>query len=297
MKRIGVDIGGTTMSVAEVTDSGEILNRVDVPSPAAVSGEEVVRVLRELIADKWANANFVGIGTAGVIDPATGSILAASDSFKGWQGFPLKERVQEALGIPVAVDNDVNSFLLGEQQCGIAVGEKDCLGIMLGTGVGGAFMLDGKLWSGARGAAAEIGHMPGYGNIPCTCGGTGHLETLASGRSIGRRYRELSGDDSFTEGARVVEVLAKDGNEKAIEVYLNAGRGLALAMLQASTLLDITTVVLGGGVIKAWDLLKPGVDEFLSEHPLVSGAELSVRRSTLGADAVLIGASRLGVSC
>lgn len=296
MKRLGVDIGGTTMSIAEVTARGEIRDRIDLPSPAAVSGAEVVRVLREVVAERWADADFVGIGTAGVIDPNTGTILAASDSFHDWQGFELKAQAERALGKPVCVDNDVNTFLLGEQQCGVAAGVLDCLGVMLGTGVGGSFMLDGKLWSGRRGAAAEIGHMPGFGDLPCTCGGRGHLETLASGRSIGKRYQELSGDASFTEGARAVEALAKAGNDIALRVYEEAGRGLALAILQAATLLDVDTVVLGGGVVKAWELLRPSVDAMLVSHPLVSGAELRLRISTLGADAVLIGASRLDAS-
>ncbi|EFG65618.1 ROK family protein, partial [Streptomyces sp. SPB074] len=120
-----------------------------------------------------------GSAPPGSWTPCCGRILVASDSTRGWAGFAVTEAVESALGVPAFLDNDVNAFLLGEISAGAVRGERDVLGMTLGTGVGGA------LFPGPHGAAGEIGHIHGFGDLPCTCGGRGHLETLASGRSIG----------------------------------------------------------------------------------------------------------------
>src|SRR5690606_27903370 len=153
--------------------------------------------------------------------------------FTDWVGFPLGDELGERLGVGVRVENDVNSFLLGEVSMGV-VGQ-DVLGLMLGTGVGGAVVLDGKLRHGPHGAAGEIGHVPGYSNIRCTCGQTGHLETVASGRSIGLRYGERTGRTGLD--AHEVAVLARSGDDDARAVFAAAGRAVALAGASAAGLL------------------------------------------------------------
>lgn len=289
--RIGVDIGGTTMSVARIHSGGKIAECIEIPSPARISGTAVVRELRDIVTRNWPGAASLGIGAAGVID-SHGRILAASDSFNGWAGFHLREETEVALGIPVGVENDVNAFLLGETTCGVVAGETTCLGVMLGTGVGGAIMIDGQILHGARGAAAEIGHMPGFGTAPCTCGGNGHVECTSSGRSIADRYGRATGQ--HVPSARVVSDAARSGDHVAQEILKDAGRMVALAILQAATIVDLSSVVIGGGVTRDWDFVSAGIAEVTSRHPLISGADLTIHKSTLGGDAVLIGAARKG---
>lgn len=291
---VGVDVGGTTMIVALVAESGEILDRVRLPSPAREGGTAVVRELSRLVEQRWPTAPLVGVGAAGVIDPGTGRIVEASATFHSWRGFELRTELSAALGKPVAVINDVNAFLLGEQRHGSAQGQPHCLGIMLGTGVGAAVVLSGTLHQGQHGAAAEIGHMPGFGEEPCTCGGTGHLESWASGRMIARRYnaaRGLAGEASG--GAVEVARRATAGDAIARQVFGQAGQMLGLAIVQAATLYDLTRVVLGGGVLSSWNWLEPGVQESLTRHRLISGGGIRLLRSTLGSDAVLLGAAAL----
>lgn len=279
------------MTMAAVTSDGTILDRVELPSPAHQGGDAFVETIVAAVTRRWPRSRALGVGTAGTVDQITGAIIAASDSFSDWAQYPFRERLEQQLSRPVAVDNDVNAFLIGESRFGAARGRGDCLAVMLGTGVGGAVLLDGAVITGARGAAGEIGHMPGFGDRPCTCGGSGHLETLAGGRSIAQRYLEAGGSSVTTSGARAVGKAADLGDPIARRVLREAGEAVGLGLVIGATLLDLDSAVLGGGVLKAWKWLEPGIMDSLARHPLVSAAHLTVIRSELGADAVLLGAA------
>ncbi|MFF7278557.1 ROK family protein [Streptomyces griseorubiginosus] len=285
----GVDIGGTTTQVALCTPDLAVLDRLETATRADVGGAAMtgaaVDAVRLLLDRNDARLLGVGVGAAGVVDPVGGRVLVASDSFRGWAGFAVTAAFEAALGVPAFLDNDVNAFLRGEATAGAVAGERHVLGMTLGTGVGGALWLDGALYGGPHGAAGEIGHVPGFGDLPCTCGGRGHLETLASGRAIAARYAERTG--------RVVSAheLAAAADPDALAVYEEAGAAVARALLVTAGLLDVTTVVLGGGVSRAWHLLAPAVHRALAAEPPVSGQELRVLPALLGGDAVTVGAA------
>lgn len=288
----GVDIGGTTTQVVLCTDRLDVLDRVEVPTPASEGGAAMVgaalSALRRLLGRTPARLLGVGVGAAGLVDVRAGRILVASDSFRDWAGFEVTAAVRQALAVPAFLDNDVNAFLRGEVARGAVVGEENVLGMTLGTGVGGALWLNGALYDGPRGAAGEIGHVPGFGELPCTCGGRGHLETLASGRSIAARYGERTGVDRT---ARAVAEAALGGDPDALAVYRDAGRGVARALLITAGLLDVTTCVIGGGVSRSWALLGSAVRETLALEPPVSGHPVRVLPARLGGDAVAVGAA------
>ncbi|MFE9603122.1 ROK family protein [Streptomyces hokutonensis] len=288
----GVDIGGTTTQVVLCTDRLDVLDRVEVPTPASEGGAAMLgaalSALRLLLDRTPARLLGVGVGAAGLVDVRAGRILVASDSFRDWAGFEVTSAVQQALGVPAFLDNDVNAFLRGEVAKGAVAGEENVLGMTLGTGVGGALWLNGALYDGPRGAAGEIGHVPGFGELPCTCGGRGHLETLASGRSIAARYGERTGVDRT---ARAVAEAARGGDPDALAVYREAGRGVARALLITAGLLDVTTCVIGGGVSRSWALLGSAVRETLALEPPVSGHPVRVLPARLGGDAVAVGAA------
>ncbi|MBO4254295.1 ROK family protein, partial [Streptomyces griseorubiginosus] len=164
----------------------------------------------------------------------------------------------------------------------------DVLGMTLGTGVGGALWLKGALYDGSGGAAGEIGHVPGFGELACTCGGRGHLETLASGRSIAARYRERTGRGGT--GRDVAEAAGR-GDPDALAVFEAAGVAVARALLVTAGLLDVPTFVIGGGVSRSWSLLEPAVRRALSAEPPVSGRPLRVLPAGLGEDGVAVGAA------
>ncbi|SDS44727.1 ROK family protein [Microterricola viridarii] len=291
----GIDIGGTKISALLVDRAGTVLASGTVPAPAREGGAAMsraaARLVQSLEATLGLRAIAAGVGAAGVVDAETGVIIAASESFTDWAGFGLGADLGERLGVGVAVDNDVNAFLLGETRYGAIAGSENALGIMLGTGVGGALALGGEVFLGARGAAGEIGHTPGYSDIVCTCGQLGHLETLASGRSIAARYSERAGVD--IDAAVLVAARARAGDADAIATFDAAGHAIALAIATAVNLVDVQDVVIGGGVRGAWDVLEPALRETLSRHQPVSGYPLVVVPSALGGNSVAIGAAAL----
>lgn len=288
---VGIDIGGTKIAGLLVDEEGVIRARAAVPAPASEGGEAMADAAAALARDLAVRADArilaVGVGAAGVVDHATGTIRAASATFVGWAGFPLADALTRRLSVPVSVENDVNAFLLGEVAADRR-GDRDVLGMMLGTGVGGAVIIDGGLRHGPHGAAGEIGHTPGYSDLVCTCGQIGHLETLASGTSIARRYSDLAGADVLD--ARTVADRARLGDLDAIAVFDDAGRALALACASAATLLDLPRAIVGGGVADAWDLLEPSIARTLQTDAPVSGMPLHIVPARLGGDAVALGA-------
>ncbi|WP_242089987.1 ROK family protein [Curtobacterium sp. DN_7.5] len=288
----GIDVGGTNTKVLLTTPDLEVVDRVDLPTPAHAGGAAIVatgvRAVTDLLDRHRASLSGVGVGAAGVVDAATGTVLVTGNSFTGWAGYGVTAAVTGALGVPATLDNDVNAFLLGEVATGAVAGEPDVLGMTLGTGVGGALVLGGSLFAGPRGAAGEIGHVPGFGDAVCTCGQVGHLETLAGARGIADRYEERSGR---RRSVREVAEAARTGDADAAEVFGRAGWGLARAALLTAGVLDVTTVVIGGGIARSWDLLEPAITAAIEAEPPVSGAPIRLALSTLGSDAVALGAA------
>lgn len=289
---VGIDIGGTKIAALLVDCKGRIIDRGVVPAPALEGGsamaDAAAHLASELVRRSGLRLTAVGVGAAGVIDHETGTIRAASAMFVDWAGFRLGDELQSRLGVPVRVENDVNAFLLGEVSADPSV-DDDVLGIMLGTGVGGAVLLDGTLRHGPHGAAGEIGHTPGYSDIVCTCGQIGHLETLASGTSIGLRYADLSGEQGLD--ARQIAERARVGDANALTVFRAAGRALALACASAAGILDLGRAIVGGGVVHAWDLLLPAIEETLATDSPVSGVPVRITPARLDGDAVAVGAA------
>jgi glucokinase len=288
----GVDVGGTNTKVVLATPTLDVLDRIDLPTPAHAGGAAIVTAalgaVTELLDRHRASLAGVGVGAAGVVDASTGTVLVTGNSFTGWAGYGVTDAVTAALGVPATLDNDVNAFLLGEVAAGAVAGESDVLGMTLGTGVGGAFVLGGSLFAGPRGAAGEIGHVPGFGDALCTCGQIGHLETIAGARGIADRYAERSGRRL---SVREVADAARAGDTDAAAVFERAGWGLARAALLTAGILDVTTIVIGGGIARSWDLLEPAITAAIALEPPVSGARIRLAQSTLGSDAVALGAA------
>ncbi len=277
----GIDIGGTKISAALVQPSGEVIATGTVPSPASQGGAAMLQastsLLRSLERDAGQPARAVGVGAAGVL--RDGVVRAASSLFPGWVGTDIAGELGSRLDRPVVAINDVNAFLLGELTWGSLAGSNSALALMLGTGVGAALMLDGEVYFGPSGAAGELGHAPGYSDYTCTCGGRGHLETVASGRSIGLRYGELTGRTGLS-GADVAE-LASRGDEAALATIENAAAAIAVAITQVTLLLDVHDIVFGGGLTASWELLRDRIEAQLRSNPPVTGTLPSLQLGQL----------------
>lgn len=252
---VAVDLGGSKTAAASVSADGVIGEVLTAPTPAADGPEAVLDTVCALVGRLWdVDVVGVGIGTAGVVDPETATIVSATDVFARWVGTDLASGVRARLGLGadrvVEVRNDVDAHALGESWLGAGRGRDSMLMVAVGTGVGGGVVLPDGLWTGAHRLAGEIGHVPtpGAEGRRCPCGRLGHLEALAAGPAIERRYAELSGE--AVSGPEIM-ALAEAGDATAASVVEAAARGLGTAIAGMVTLLDPACVVLGGGVAQS----------------------------------------------
>jgi glucokinase len=308
---IGIDVGGTKVAgLAVGCDAGEVLGREIERSPAADADavvEAIVRVGLDLRAAS-PEAAAVGIGAAAMVD-FDGVVRAAPNV--AWRDLPLAERVRAAVGLPVVVDNDGNVAAWGEFRFGAGRGASNLLMVTVGTGIGGGIVAGGRLFRGAHGFAAEIGHVIVEPNGPlCGCGNRGCWEQVASGRAIGRMGREaalehpeslileLAGGDVTQVHGPVVTEAATRGDPMAREILSEVGRRLGEGIAGLVNVLDPELVVVGGGAVTAGDLLLEPARRAFSESveapehrppvPLVAAA--------LGNDAGAIGAADLAAA-
>lgn len=263
----GLDLGGTKILGAVVAADGTLVaeERVDTPSGA----EEIVHAMFGLAGRLDAAAGPVeafGVGAAGLVD-GDGTIRYAPN-LKAFVGFPLRAALAKALGRPVVVDNDANVAAWGEVVHGAASGCSDVLVITLGTGVGGGLVLGGRLYRGAHGFAAEVGHFQVVDHGPvCACGERGHWEALASGTALGRVGREhatagaapgvvarAGGDPERVTGGHVGEA-ALAGDVDALAIVKEFATDVALGLAGLANVLDPELVVVGGGLVRLGDAL------------------------------------------
>ncbi len=243
-KIIGIDLGGTSVKFAILTQAGEIQEKWSIKTNILDEGSHIVPEMiasikhhLELLNLTAENFLGIGMGSPGVVDRKAGTVVGAYNlNWKTLQ--PVKEQMEEELGIPFFIDNDANVAALGEQWVGAGSNDPDVVFMTLGTGVGGGVIADGNLIHGVAGAGGELGHIVVDFDQPimCTCGKPGCLETVASATGIvnlTRRYAdEYAGDarlkqlidDGDDVTAKVVFDLDKEGDELALIVYRNFSR-------------------------------------------------------------------------
>lgn len=302
---VALDIGGTKIAAALVVYKGSASPSVvlarSVATEAAQGGaavlNRVVELTTALLRDARAqgyNPLGAGVSTAGRVNANDGSIAYANELLPGWTGRPLGDALRRATALPVAVVNDVQGYALGEARWGVATSAHTALVIACGTGVGGAVIAQGKLLRGKHGFAGEIGHIVSsfaYG-IPCVCGATGHLESVASGSGIEQRYAELVGVGSApAKTGAEISLLANQGDALACHVIINAGLALGEAIAGLTSVLDPEMVVLSGSVTKAGSLWRAAVQQGFERQIPDAQKDLPITYALLGSNAPLIGAA------
>jgi len=299
---IGVDLGATKLLAGTVDVDGEVGDRVKRATP--IEGPEAVADAIAEMVDELGGADRLGVGTPGYVDDE-GSV-GGVPNMVGWDPpVPLAQLVRAATGVnAVAVDNDVNVGALGEVAHGAAAGHDDVLCVFMGTGVGGGVVLDGRLRRGPHGLAGEIGHLiVRDGGRRCGCGGRGHVEAYGgrAGMEAEARRRHAAGESTalveIAGDARMKSsVFAKALDKRdamAVELIDEAIEAVGAAIASAVMLLDLSIVVVGGGVA---DRLGPELVARVgaaAAQRLVVGLAVPVVPSRLGDDAGIIGAARL----
>ncbi|MCY7080414.1 ROK family glucokinase [Streptococcus oralis] len=313
-KIIGIDLGGTSIKFAILTQEGEIQEKWSIKTNILDEGSHIVDDMIESIQHRLdllglSSTDFrgIGMGSPGVVDREKGTVIGAYNlNWKTLQ--PIKEKIEKALGIPFFIDNDANVAALGERWMGAGDNQPDVVFMTLGTGVGGGIVAEGKLLHGVAGAAGELGHITVDFDQPiaCTCGKKGCLETVASATGIvnlTRRYAdEYEGDatlkrlidDGEEVTAKTVFDLAKEGDDLALIVYRNFSRYLGITCANIGSILNPSTIVIGGGVSAAGEFLLQGVQKVYDENtfPQVR-TTTKLALATLGNDAGVIGAASL----
>ena len=254
MAWIGIDVGGSKILAGLVAADGSVVEvrRASTPgrrdSPAVVE-DALVDVVTELRAVHDAKA--VGVGAAGFVG-LDGTVRFAPHV--SWRDEPLAESLTARLGLPVVVDNDANTTALAELRYGAAAGRREVLVLTLGTGIGGAVVMDGAVRRGAQGLAGEFGHLQvvPQGRL-CPCGHRGCWEQYASGTALVRAAVEAGAPDGVT-GPGVTEAAA-GGTSWAEAAFAEVGRWLGTGLAGLVAGLDPEVVVIGGGLSAAGDLL------------------------------------------
>ncbi|MGD9317123.1 MAG: ROK family protein [Anaerolineae bacterium] len=311
---IGMDLGGTKILAAVVDEKGQIVTEAKQRTrgekgPDTVIGRiaETARQAAQQAGIDWAEVKGVGIGAPGPMNPKTG-IVYNPPNLPGWDEIALGPRLSDALGVPVCLENDVNLGTLGEHALGAGRGTRDMVGIFVGTGVGGGLILDGKLRSGYRHAAAEVGHMIVLADGPvCGCGKRGCLESVASRTAIERDIRlgVAAGRKSLItkllqdKGRMTSGVLAKAWRKRdplVSEVMSRAQWHLGLLTASIVNLVDPEMIVFGGGVAEAMgdEFLKPIRVTARQYYIQQAGADkVRIVLATLGDHAGVLGAAVL----
>jgi glucokinase len=312
-KLIGIDLGGTTVKFAILTEKGEIQQKWSIETDIRNEGNNIIPSIVESINHRLniygLSANDflgIGMGSPGTVNREKGTVIGAYNL--NWSTLkPVKELIEAGTGIPFYIDNDANAAALGESWKGAGEGGANVVFITLGTGVGGGVIAEGNLIHGVRGAAGEIGHIivDPNGNR-CTCGNHGCLETVASATGIVRLARDLSEefageselkwfiDDGQEVTSKTVFDLAKRDDRLAAIVVDKFYFYLGLACANIANILNPEAIVIGGGVSAAGEMLLKGVEEkFLKfAFPQVK-TSTKIKLAQLGNDAGVIGAASL----
>jgi glucokinase len=305
---IGVDVGGTKIAAWLCDSAYQSLAERVYPTPPSAKPSiltsitsymesegraallaTIVQVCEELQAEAT-RQNFtvsaIGIGSAGQIDTDAGTVLDANENLVGWRGTPLASAVQQVLAIPVFVENDVRAMALAECRLGAGQGYEHVLCVTVGTGIGGAIVLNGQVWHGAHFSAGEIGYL--YAAPDQT------IEQLASGAALERRYQVQTNAVDLVP-LQTIAQRAMNGDEIAHKVIEEGARLLAHVLSPVITLIDPQAVVVGGGVIEMETLWWQPFVQTIQQSRLATVRQTPVLKATFGNRAGMMGAAVLAM--
>jgi glucokinase len=310
---IGIDVGGTKVLGGVVDESGKVLTtaRKDTPRQGGSAlTQTIADVAKELLQQH--SVASVGVSAAGFVSSDRKTMLA-TPNIADWNGVDLDHQLVELIGLPVVIENDANSAAWGEAKFGAGKNQNHMMMLTVGTGIGGGIVVNGALYRGAFGIAAEFGHMRVVpeGHI-CGCGARGCFEQYASGNALLRHAREainaspevarnlLSRGDGTVAGltGQAITEAARDGDPVALAAFNTTGQWLGAGIASLAVLLDPACVVIGGGVIDAGEILLKPTRESLERNMPFAGKHPypEIIAAQLGNEAGLVGVADLARS-
>lgn len=306
---IGIDLGGTFIKFGLVRSDGQLMYENTLPTEANTNKEQVINSLISAVnlVKKFAFTHDItvvgiGVGTPGIID-STHRIILSAGNINGWKDVALSDILEQACGLPVSINNDANLMGLGEQTFGIARNCSDVLFLTIGTGIGGAIIINNKLFGGYKNRGSELGHIPLFSDgITCSCGSIGCLEAYASTSALLKQFE----DKCFDAGVHITEELTgkrfiqlyKEGNILASETLNNHFRYLGRGVAGLINIFSPQRVVLGGGISEAGSFYIEGVQREV-DHFVVSDCAIHTQlcAAQLGNKAGILGAAQWAFNC
>ncbi|AZA13968.1 ROK family protein [Corynebacterium choanae] len=306
---IGFDIGGTNLRGAVVDDQGTIVELAQVPTPGtAAAMERAIENIVHKLANQY-SVSGVGLAVAGFLDPDCATVRFAPHL--PWRDTNVRQLLTDRLGLPVTLEHDANAAAWGEYRFGAAQGARIWSLIAIGTGIGGALMIDGKLYRGAFGTAPEFGHLQVVANgRECPCGKRGCLERYCSGTALVTQAKETlaaavdaqnsalhptyqADPDSLT--GRLIMQCARRGDPIARQIVDTFATWLGSGLALVADVLDPELIVIGGGVAAAADLFYDRAHDTFTTMITGSGHRpyARIETTTLGGDAGMIGVADL----
>lgn len=305
---IGVDIGGTKIAAGVVDEEGTIIETHTVPTPSTPQG--IVDAICSAVAGAGEGHDIeaVGIGAAGYVDDKRATVLFAPNIH--WRHEPLKDKVEQRVGLPVVVENDANAAAWGEYRFGAGQGHEDVICITLGTGLGGGIIIGNKLRRGRFGVAAEFGHIRVVPDgLLCGCGSQGCWEQYASGRALVRYAKQranatpenaevlLSLGAGTVEGieGKHISAAARQGDPVAVDSFRELARWAGAGLADLASLFDPSAFIVGGGVSDEGELVLDPIRKSFRRW-LIGGRyrpHAQVLAAQLGGRAGLVGAADL----
>ncbi|HEY4149160.1 MAG TPA: ROK family protein [Chitinophagaceae bacterium] len=295
----GIDLGGTKIEgvlLNSLDDANPVL-RTRIDTEGSKGYDHVLAQIQKLVSLLQEQSGFmpkrIGIGTPGVLDPVLQTMKNCNST--SLNGMPLKKDLETRLGVPVVLANDANCFALAETHWGVvkqkAPGAGMVFGIIMGTGVGGGIVHDGRIWNGRHGIAGEWGHnFLDESGGPCYCGRTGCVETVLSGPALQRFYKSVGGKDRTLREIVAASALGNDLAAKQTVHRLGHFFGKAVSVI--TNLLDPDVIVVGGGVGNIDEVYTEGLAS-LRNFIFNNGVEVPVLKPALGDSAGVFGAAAL----
>lgn len=301
-KVLGIDIGGTNIRAAIVNSNGKIEERKKIKSNARNGVEKLIENLGSVITYfKEFNPDFIGIGVPGIIDQKNG-ILTQAPNISGIKNYPLIKELKENISYQnIIIENDANAAALGEFWMGAGSGSSSLLMLTLGTGLGGGIVLNGELWHGEDGMAGEIGHIIIDPDGPiCNCGNNGCFESFVSAEAVRRivknnkNLKELTNYSHLDDIPEKIMQLARNGNKESLEIWKEIGKNLGIGITSLINLLNVDSVIIGGGLSNAWNLFEKEMIDEINKRALHGPRNrLKICRAKLGDDAGIFGCAYL----
>ncbi len=290
MRILAIDIGGTSIKMCLVDEKGQTSEFSEIESGAKHGGPYLMDNLMSEIDKNYSGFEAIGISTAGQVNSEEGFIIYANENFPNFTGTKVQAIFEEKFGVPVKIENDVNSAALGEKKFGAGQAYADFLCLTYGTGIGGAIVINSTVYKGSKGIAGEFGHLILHpGGEKCNCGSIGCYEMYGSTTALVSAAKKV--DPQYDNGRKIFEGL-DNGDSKMEKVIADWVEEVAYGLTSLTHIFNPPAIIIGGGVMeqeRLVEMVKTRVQAML----ISSFRDVKIVKASLGNKAGLLGAAAL----